>query len=111
MTTADIGDLVRLGNHSGDTARAAFATAAGTATDPTEVTLRVKDPSGNVTVYRWPTPGAGESALTKEAGQTGRFYADVSLDEAGTWTYRLAGTGAVESAEETTLYVRRSSIV
>lgn len=107
MTTADRGDLVRIGNHSGDDRAAFVAASTGAATDPTDVTLQVRRPDGTTTTYRWPTPGAGESALTREG--TGRFYADVSLTQSGTWTYRLAGTGAVQTAEEGSLYVRASA--
>jgi hypothetical protein len=108
MTTVrDIGDMERIGNHAASGA-GAFASAAGVPTDPTAVTLTVERPDGTTVVYAWPTPGAGQLALTKEAAQTGRFYADVTLTLAGRWVYKLAGTGAVTAAAEGYLYVRRS---
>jgi hypothetical protein len=108
IVSYDHGDRVRLGNHSGTTATAPFTTVGGVATDPTEVVLTVKAPDGTTTVYRWPTPGVGETLLSKEA--TGRFYADVTLSAAGLWAYRLAGTGAVVATEEGVLHVRRSVV-
>lgn len=107
----DIGDLIRFGNPSQATDAAAFTNLAGTATDPSAVTLIVKRPDGTQTVYAWPTPGAGQSALTKEGGQTGRFYAEVVIDQGGTWRYYLAGTGAVTAASEGTLQVGRSRVL
>ena len=80
----DIGDVVRLtGTFSVD----------GVDTDPTTVTLKVKDPSKNVATYTYAL-----AELTKS--DTGIYYRDISLDEGGIWWYRWEGTGTVESAEE-----------
>jgi hypothetical protein len=92
MTTYDIGDTVRLS--------AAFANIAGTATDPTTVTLRVTSRSA-VNVYTY----AG-AHITKAS--TGNFYYDLALTTHGKWSYRWEATGAVATAEEGELYVRRS---
>jgi hypothetical protein len=108
IVSYDVSDRVRLGNHSGNTSTAAFTTVGGVATDPTEVVLTVREPDGTLAVYRWPTPGVGESALSKET--TGRFYADVGLDAAGLWAYRVEGTGAVVASEEGMLHVRKSVV-
>jgi hypothetical protein len=105
----DIGDMFRFGNPSQDTASAAFTNLAGAATDPTAATLIVQKPDGTQLVYAWPTPGAGQSALTKEA--TGRFYADVVFDQAGKWLWRLAGTGTVTAASEGNVRVQRSRVL
>lgn len=102
--TYDLGDVARVGNSSEATEAAAFASLAGAATDPTSVTLTVERPDGTLTVYAWPTPGAGESTLTRQA--TGRFYADITLDQEGLWSYRLVGTGAVAAAAEKRFIVR-----
>jgi hypothetical protein len=106
----DVGDMLRFGNYSGAPGAAAFTDIAGTATDPTAVLLTIQKPDGSQVIYAWPTPGAGQSALTKEAAQTGRFYADVILNQAGTWRWRLAGTGAVTAASEGSLKVQRSHV-
>jgi hypothetical protein len=104
----DHNDRVRLGNPSTNTATAAFTTVGGVATDPTDVALTVRRPSGVTTVYRYPTPGVDEEVLVKEG--TGRYYADVTLNAAGVWFYALAGTGAVYAAEEGALHVRKSGV-
>jgi hypothetical protein len=97
----DLGDRVRVGNHSGDAERTAFAV------DPTAVVLRLRrrwpDPADTAT-YRWPTPGAGEQPLTRE--DTGRFYADVTADVPGLWGWKLEGTGAAIAADQGHLIVR-----
>jgi hypothetical protein len=105
--TVDIGDLERLGNPSQDTSSAAFTNLAGLATDPTAVTLDVQKPDGSMLRYGWPSPGP-DGLLTKEA--TGRFYRDVSIDQSGTWRFRLAGTGAVQAASESSFRVQRQRV-
>lgn len=106
-TVCDIGDMRRYGNHAASGV-APFTNVAGVATDPTEVRLTIEKPDATQLVYVWPTPGVGESALTKEAATTGRFYADVEHDMAGIWALRLAGTGAVVAAAEDYVLVRQS---
>ncbi len=108
----DVGDLLRIGNPSTTVGASAFTNATGAATDPTVVELRVRRPSGVVTVYVYGRALAGaEAALTKEAGQTGRFYADVSMDTAEAWYWRLSSTGAVQAAHEGSIWVRPSMVV
>jgi hypothetical protein len=93
MATYDIGDTVRLS--------AAFANIAGTATDPTTVTLRVTSRS-LTTVY---TYAAGQ--ITRASA--GNYYYDLAItSDHGRWSYRWEATGAVATAEEGELYVRRS---
>jgi hypothetical protein len=105
----DVHDLVRVGNHSGTnddgSSRAAFANAAGTATDPTAVTLTVKKPDGTLLAYGY-TPAGADGTLTKES--TGRFYFDVAIDVSGIWYWRLRGTGTVETSEEGAFFVKSS---
>jgi hypothetical protein len=102
--------MMRFGNYSGATEAEPFTNLAGAATDPTAVTLTIQKPDGSELVYAWPTPGVGQLSLTKEAAQTGRFYADVVIDQAGRWRYKLVGTGAVTAAAEGELRVERSHI-
>lgn len=82
--TYDIGDQVRV---------TVTFSVGGINTDPTTITLKVKDPSHNVDTY---TYALGQ--LVKSA--TGIYYKDISIDEAGIWHYRFEGTGAVISADE-----------
>ena len=104
----DIGDVARLGNPSQATTAAAFTTLAGTATDPTAVTLEILQPDGTRLEYGWPSAGA-DGMLTRESA--GRFYTDLLLTQAGTYRWRLAGTGAVAAASEASLRVDRSRVL
>lgn len=90
----DKGDLVRI---------TGTFTVASTATDPTTITLKVKDPSGNVDTYTYAL-----SQVTKSS--TGVYYKDISLDEAGYWHYQWTGTGTVESVDEDYLVVRSRQV-
>lgn len=89
----DVGDLVRLS--------AAFDNGATppVATDPTAVTLQIKDPTGAL-VTPAPTP-------IKDS--TGHYHHDLSVTLAGVWRYRFAGTGAVVAAEEAKVFARDSA--
>jgi hypothetical protein len=98
-----VGSRVRLGNHSSNTDTAAFTTVGGVATDPTAVTLVAEKPDQTSTTYTY-------AGLTLSKETTGRYYVDVTLDQAGLWTYRMAGTGAVVATMEHQLHVRVSSI-
>lgn len=90
LVACDIGDLVELS--------AAFTNLAGVATDPTAVTLQVKDPTGATVAGTTPTHGA-----------TGAYTYDLAITASGVWKYRFAGTGAVVAAEEAKVFVRPSS--
>jgi hypothetical protein len=100
----DLGDRVRLGNHTSNTSTGAITDVTGAAADPTDITLTTRAPDGTLTVYTY----NGTPALLKET--TGRYYVDVTLDAEGLWSYRLVGTGAVVIAEEGVLHVRRSVV-
>lgn len=71
----------------------------GINTDPTAVTLKVRDPSGNVATYTYAL-----SQVTRSAA--GVYYKDLSTDEQGTWHYQWLGTGACEAADEGEFEVR-----
>lgn len=89
MNTYDIGDVARV--------RSAF-TVEGAATDPTTVTLWIKDPAGTETSYTYAL-----SQLTRVSA--GVFYRDISCSAAGIWTYRFVGTGACIAAGKSTFRV------
>lgn len=91
-TTYEIGDTIRL---------TGTFTVSSVNTDPTTVTLKVQDPSGNEDTFTYALGTVSKSA-------TGIYYKDVSLDEKGTWHYRWVGTGAVASADEGYVFVRES---
>lgn len=78
----------------------------GTATDPTTLILRVKDPSGTVTVTTESNPAALTSSSTPIARTaTGVYKATITLNDAGYWFARFEGTGAVVATEETQVIV------
>jgi hypothetical protein len=108
-----VNDVVRLGNYSGATASdgtsaAAFATILGVATNPTAVTLRIDKPDGDRLVYGWPSAGL-DGTLTNESA--GRFYADITIDMGGLWTFDLIGTGAVAASTQGTFRVDRQRVI
>lgn len=102
IASYDVGDRVRLGNHSSNTSTTAILDADGAPVDPAQVSLIVREPDGTSTTY---TVG-GLNALAKES--TGRYYADVTLDAAGLWSYALVGAGTAVFREEAQLHARRS---
>lgn len=91
----DVGDVVRV--------TITFAVN-GTATDPTTVTLSVKEPDGTVTSYSY-------AGGTVQKSTTGVYYKDLTIDASGTWTYRWVGTGTAATAEENQFLVRTQKVV
>lgn len=57
-------------------------------TDPTEVTLYVRQPDGTVSTYLYSLAQVTRDSL-------GVFLKNVTLDASGTWYYRFKGTGLV----------------
>ena len=97
VNTYDIGDSIRC--------TITFATTAGVPTDPTTVTFKYRDPSGNEVTWVF---GVDPEVIKDD---TGDYHADVTLDEDGLWYYRWEGTGALIGAAEHGWYARRSEIV
>ncbi len=89
ITHYDQGDLWR--------PTATFAVG-GTATDPTTITVRVKEPDGTVVVHGPVSGATGGGAITRVS--QGVFRVDVTLDDAGYWFARFEGTGAATATEE-----------
>lgn len=76
-------------------------TVAGTATDPTTLVVKVKDPSGNVTTTTESSPATLTSASSPVARTTaGTFILSEVLDETGHWYCNFKGTGAAVGAED-----------
>lgn len=76
-------------------------------TDPTEAILRLLLPDETEVVYHWPTPGAGELAMTHDG--VGLFSTLYQPDQAGIVHWRWEGIGAVTAADEDFLIVRVSA--
>jgi hypothetical protein len=66
----------------------------GTATDPTTVTFKQRTPAGVETTLVY-----GVDAAVQRTS-AGLFFVDVTFGEAGKWTFRWKGTGAVIAADE-----------
>lgn len=98
MATYTIGSLVRvstLPNH--------FRDASGAPCDPTTVTLLIRSPDKVETSYPY-----GSSAVVRDG--YGAYHFDVGpLTQAGAWSYRWVGTGAVIAAAEGRFDVRKSA--
>lgn len=86
--THDIGDVVRT--------TATFTNTSGAATDPTQVTFRLRKPDGAVTVLGPASGVTGGSGITRTG--VGAYYVDVTIDQAGFYDWRFEGTGAVTAA-------------
>jgi len=93
--TYDIGDLVRITGK--------FSTLAGTALDPTTVTLIVKTPDGLSQTLAYPD-GVQRTAL-------GTFLATFVTTMSGAHYYRWQGTGAVVAAGELYFFVQESDVL
>lgn len=91
VNTYDIGTKVRL--------YGTFKDLDNVLTNPTAVTAKHKDPSGNITTV------SGGSVTNVSPGV---YYIDLTVDESGTWWYRFEGTGAVVAANEQAFVVEDS---
>lgn len=90
----DVGDLVRVS--------VTFTDAAGTALDPTTVSLSYRKLGGTVTTLVYGT----DVAVVKVS--TGVYRCDISAASSGRWFYRWHSTGAGQGSEEVEFYVRPS---
>jgi hypothetical protein len=72
--------------------RADFTNLAGAPTDPTTVTLKIKKPDGSVVTLTTPT-------VVNDTTVLGGFYYDLTLDQAGEYTFLFEGAGAVQALD------------
>jgi hypothetical protein len=80
--------------HKGQKVRlSATFTVLGVNTDPTSITLKVKDPAGTSTTYTYALGQVERSAA-------GVYYMDIMINASGAWHYNFIGTGAVAAADE-----------
>ena len=80
-----------------------FEDSAGIDADPTTVTLKVQDPSGNEDTYVY---GGSPDVIFKSS--VGNYYADITADEVGDWFYRWIGAGGPEGVDEEQFMVEPS---
>lgn len=91
--TFDVGDRLRL--------KAAFTDESDAGSDPSEVTIKHRDPSGNVAMESY---NAGAGNVVKDS--TGNYHFDLDLDEPGRWYWRTEGDDSPEAAGERSFTVR-----
>lgn len=92
INTYDKGDVVRL---------YAYFTVSGSYADPTDVTLKVKQPSGTISTYLYSLAEVSKDSV-------GNYHKDIEMTLTGQLWYRYAGSGAVVSAEESYLIINPS---
>ena len=68
-------------------------------TDPTTISLTVREPDGTTNVYTY----AG-ATITKSS--TGVYTKNITLAKRGVWLFQWAGTGACQASAEGTVTVR-----
>lgn len=78
-------------------------TSLGVDTDPTTITLKVKDPTGVTTTYTY-----GVEAIVKDS--TGHYHFDLIVTYVGRWFYKWSGTGTIAATNEETFRVRNQVI-
>lgn len=96
INTYDVGDRVELSF--------VFRDDEGAPTDPTTIVVKVRKPAGTVTTYTFGV----DVALERDSA--GRYALELTLDTAGSWSYRGIGTGAVEQAGERRFTVREAVV-
>ena len=94
MADIYVGDAIKLRN---------TFTVEGTKTDPTTVTLEVRDPSGNTDTYTY----AGGAVTRDSAGVYSKI---IAFDEARYWTYEWQGTGACIAVKGNKILVKAQLI-
>lgn len=94
-----------LAYHAGDVRKlqATFKDSAGTNTDPTTVTFKIRAGDGSATTYVYGT----DAQLVKSA--TGVYYVLWTIASRRRHYYRFVGTGTVAAAEEGEFAVRGSA--
>jgi hypothetical protein len=81
--------------------RGTFFDEEGAPIDPTTVICRVSNPQGAVTAL-------SGGAVIRES--QGRYRAQIVPDQAGLWTYRFEGAGAVQAAAEREFWIRAGAL-
>jgi hypothetical protein len=70
----------------------------GTPTDPTTITVKVKEPDGTISTMGPVSGGSGGSGITRVSD--GVYTVTIALDAAGYWFAQFIGTGTAAGSEE-----------
>lgn len=76
------------------------------AVDPSEIILRVRKPTGDITTYNWP---ADPEVIFDDPG-IGEFHAQFVGDVTGAWAFDVDATGAAAGVEDGSFRVRNSLV-
>lgn len=95
ITVYERDDVVRL--------RATFLSYAREFTDPSAITLSVKDPNATTVHYYY-----ASGTVTRDG--TGIYHVDVNFNVTGRWTYRWRGSGTIAGATEDTYVDIRTTV-
>lgn len=79
--------------------------ATGIAADPSALRLKTKSPSGTLVTYTYLTG----TVIVKSA--VGEYYANVTMIEAGNWTYRWESDAPNAGADEGRITVKKSIVI
>lgn len=71
-------------------------TVSGVVTDPSTISLKVKDPTGAETTYAL-------AALVRDS--TGDYHLDITVPTAGIWSWHIESTGADQASNDGQFYV------
>ncbi len=76
---------------------------AGVPTDPVVVRCLVRAPGGGLSIIAYPS-----ADMTRR--EAGIYEAYVTVDAAGTWSFRWEGAGTVDAVDEISVEVRPSAV-
>lgn len=96
LNSYDQGSAVRMAS--------SFQNASGTPTDPTYVALSYELPDTTEVILVY-----GVNAQIVRTGP-GVYYADIAVNQAGTWRFRWYGEGGIQAAADELFNVRGSPI-
>lgn len=96
MNIYDVGDPVRLSG--------TLTHIVGTAVDPDELTITVRDPAGVETEYVY---GDDVEVVRDDDGE---YHLDISVDAPGVWFYRFRSTGTGQASDEKRFKVKASRL-
>lgn len=94
MDSFPLGDPVRVS--------VTFKNNAGTVTDPTTVTAKVRAADGTIATHAYP----GDGTVVRDS--TGVYHVDITTTAAGVWSYRFIGSGALVAANEAEFFAQPS---
>lgn len=84
---------------------AEFTNVNGELADPSALRIRVRDPEGTITAYQFGTA----AEVVKDS--TGKYHANLALNQVGNWTYRWEADAPNAGASEGLITVKKSIVI